>query len=450
MRRPVLLLSVVGLTLGLVGTPAPAAPKHSRTPSAKSSGDPLDDTLCSGRSPCKDAGRQSAGNDGAGQPLTVVHLTLGHDHDDENCLNEEYWLAVGDLAHPTSTRLLLQLCNDGYGAAGVGEDDVAVKPNQISWTEDGGSNWRWGNGRVLQLAPLTFLSDTNQSYWTLGNNVEQSTWSWATFSGRDDWYSPTCGPDGTEPDPDGDVDIGELPSDGKYYSYDLVPSVTLDPAYVAGGWKSASPGTCSDVVDGSPGHGFTISGAANAASPAADSSMRVTASPDGTLYVEITDDHWVDGAANWIDDDHLELWMLSGDSGDWESCVSPPSGGSLIQWGIRASDGAVFPGYGKPSAKLGVERAPGTNPVRFKLTLPWGSTDPSSGFFALVYSDSDDGKTQERLIATSNLSYGVAWTLGQLRAVDNEVATCALTGGALTPHVPVSTDPSVPVLHSTM
>jgi hypothetical protein len=70
--------------------------------------------------------------------------------------------------------------------------------------------------------------------------------------------------------------------------------------------------------------------------------------------------------------------------------------------------------------------------VRLRITI-----DPATlaGLrLTLVYSDSDDGAHQERLIATSQLVYGKWWTLGE--APDNEGPTCAVVRGALEPKNP--------------
>ena len=80
--------------------------------------------------PLHDAGSAASGNLGVAE----LHFGLADKPDDapdEGCIagdyetrdgGVEYWLLEGDAA----PRLILQLCNDGYGAAGVGEDEVTV------------------------------------------------------------------------------------------------------------------------------------------------------------------------------------------------------------------------------------------------------------------------------------------------------------------------------------
>src|SRR5690348_4110678 len=84
--------------------------------------------ICGSRATCRMSGLQSAGKSDAGVPLFVaeVHLGLadkGKDAPEDGCHTDsgdndggvEYWLIEGE-----KPRLLLSLCNDGYGAAGVG------------------------------------------------------------------------------------------------------------------------------------------------------------------------------------------------------------------------------------------------------------------------------------------------------------------------------------------
>jgi hypothetical protein len=59
--------------------------------------------------------------------------------------------------------------------------------------------------------------------------------------------------------------------------------------------------------------------------------------------------------------------------------------------------------------------------ARLKIKIPAGG-----GNVTLVYSASDDGKEQKRLIATSTVRLGWAATLGVFREVKPEEATCIM------------------------
>ena len=121
-------------------------------------------TICGARTTCRMAEPRPAGTDPAGTPLRIVHLTLGlpdkpADAPDEGCRGndgnardggEEYWL----LRPGSAPRRILALCNDGYGASGVGEDTVTVGRNLLTHHQYGGSSLRWTDRRDIRLEPL--------------------------------------------------------------------------------------------------------------------------------------------------------------------------------------------------------------------------------------------------------------------------------------------------------
>ena len=53
--------------------------------------------------------------------------------------------------------------------------------------------------------------------------------------------------------------------------------------------------------------------------------------------------------------------------------------------------------------------------------------DEGSGL-TVVYSDSDDGTRQKRLIATSNLEFGRTWTIGSVSPIGPRRAACVVDG----------------------
>jgi hypothetical protein len=153
-----------------------------------------------------------------------------------------------------------------------------------------------------------------------------------------------------------------------------------------------------------------------------------------------------------VSDDHVELWMsddvlINSHARDCEmSKAEPPT---LRQWGIRLADGAAFAGYGSPRAMPTVRRASvDEHTVRLRIELPPPSTanghrdDDFS--LTVAYSDSDDGKRQKALIATSPLVFGDASTLGGRRRIPASKATCRVRGGTLDPVVS-ERDPETPV-----
>lgn len=119
---------------------------------------------------------------------------------------------------------------------------------------------------------------------------------------------------------------------------------------------------------------------------------------------------------------NLEIWI--GDRrGYTDRCI--PEGGRAEQWGIRLPDGAVFAAPGAPTARprVEVQRLPapeGALAARVRVELP-----EAPRAFTVVYGDGDDGRSQERLIATSALRFGVPAILGGDFPVDPVEATCA-------------------------
>jgi hypothetical protein len=99
--------------------------------------------ICAARATCSIGKIYDAGKSPPGAPLAVAEVHLGledrpDDAPDSGCHADdkfdggvEYWLAEG--AQPP--KRVLKFCNDGYGAAGVGEDDV--RSTRASWSISG-------------------------------------------------------------------------------------------------------------------------------------------------------------------------------------------------------------------------------------------------------------------------------------------------------------------------
>jgi len=128
--------------------------------------------ICGGRSSCK-LTVTDAGQGAQHEVLTVVEAKFAladkpKDGPDEGCINDsgdadapdhdgghEFWLLAGDAA----PKRLLALCNDGYGAAGVGTDDVKISPNMLTHQQNGGSAWRWDSTEQIRLSPLEVVHE---------------------------------------------------------------------------------------------------------------------------------------------------------------------------------------------------------------------------------------------------------------------------------------------------
>lgn len=145
----------IGLTGIAIGLPAAAQE--------------IDDRMCEGRESCTLIAMHPAGVGENGAGLTVIEL--GFDGEDAPLLDtaswgcrfdpdgfeggREYWLITDDDAAPER---LASVCNDGYGAAMVGEDNIDVGNNEIVQERYGGSAWRWVETATLSLQPRRLLT----------------------------------------------------------------------------------------------------------------------------------------------------------------------------------------------------------------------------------------------------------------------------------------------------
>ena len=372
---------------------------------------------CVGHPACRVTARNDAGT-ADGHEMTVLEVALHKREGDwkwpnmDECAPYEYWLEVKAAGTATRWQPLLELCNDGYGSSMVGEDSVTVGPNAFTHDQNGGSAWRWSTRRVVQLMPYRLVSETLGSSHNGSGADEQVTWDHAAFGGDLSWSCDEAG--------------------AVVWKTALVPSVETPADYRKAGWRVTDLGTCALTVDATGKGGYLAHGAPGAA---ADARMSVVHS-GGTLYVDVFDDQWETSAERWIYTDHLELWVSARDVGSY-GCDGDET---PVQWGINITDGTVYPGFGKPTAAPKVAVAKAGAARRVAITLP-----EQPGSITLVYSDTDDGKTQERLLATSPIKMGKGHTLGRLHRVSENAATCVTEEGSLNVR-PTPRDPSQPAL----
>jgi len=397
--------------------------------------------------PCHATEWLSAGSDSAGRELVVVKLALfdgpGVGDDFERratgaCDHFEYWLVPVTEGRTDEPQLLLGLCNDGYGASGVGEDTVEVFPNTFQHSQYGGSAWRWFEKYSVSLSPLRPRSLEANGYWNLGPHFNSKRFDWDSFRGREAWYTPYCKADGEMDDSqlaDDDISIGgDLESPPVYaYASELVPAVTLDPKF-AKSPESAELGTCALTLDGGKTTGFLLEGTPGEPN---DASLSVVATPQGTqLYVEVRDDVWTTRPHKHFD--RLELWLAEGEaSRSGSHCIEPPKA-QISAFDIDMA-GRVDRKRGRGTApKVSVSKA--TGGVR-RLVLSW---QKPIGGLTLAYADSDDGTTLERRFATSKLRPDNPDSLGHLYGVQPSEATCQVQAGRLEPVLTLRFEPRVP------
>ncbi len=164
---------------------------------------------CEATTDCSVVSQTEAGRDAAGVLLRVQETTRGR-RDIETgepssapgfgaCELREFWLErAGEFS------LALALCNDGYGASGVGEDVVSIAPNRLVHTQSGGSAWRWTTHQSYALSPRRLLTESTDGYWAVARNAEHRVFDLEAFAGSVAWYAPGCDEEGV------DIDEGSI------------------------------------------------------------------------------------------------------------------------------------------------------------------------------------------------------------------------------------------------
>ena len=372
------------------------------------------DALCQQREGCAVRAVFDAGTAYDGRLLRVAALTLPSPDDVVTCRPhaEEYWL-LPDGAKPVR---ILALCNDGYGASGVGEDIVSVTDNRLVHQQVGGSAWRWSNTRSLQLDPLRVVSEQRTGEWTIGPNWWQEDWDWFSLTGEAEWWAPACG-DASDPMLE--------PVDGYRYS----PIPMTQPADLPADLESADLGTCATQFDANrPGH--VIWGEAGEAF-ADDGWMRVLMIAPNDVIVTVRQTDPATGAESWLHDDHLELW-LAPYQGYFDHCLE--DGDGLRQWAVTLDDAEVIPAFGDPAdPPIVLSHAvrpdpadPGAQIATTRLGLPdWAQA------VTVVYSRGDGATRQVWMAATSAFEYGVAATVGEARTLPAGSLACVVRDGWL-------------------
>jgi len=412
------------LLLSLLSAPPPSAPHP----------------LCANREPCRVVETQDAGKDIQGQPMQVTHLSLGWMDIEagaqssgrsfgpgkrqaqgapvnDRCEANEWWLSRANLP----PQLLLSVCDNHLGA--VREESVEVINNLVTYTRSGVRRKdRWADTHRLRLSPLRMASEDEQTFWASAaprtnrdDEGDTRSWDYEALQGVILKAASNCAP--------GDPSVGarELP---------YLPQVKVDKAFLESGWKQAGlgqgEGACNLTAR------FPVLGEDKLKGPE-DASLKALLTSDDSgadvLLLEVRDDKWTGPSDKWLNDDHVELWLAPMPPQVLNGCTKPTEAQRPVQWGIRIADGKVFPGFGNPKQTLKVERAQTKDKTgyRLKVTLP-GDFEA----IGVVYSDSDSGKKQEKMVATSTLKFGRPETLNPIYAVTPNQATCALKDGQLT------------------
>jgi hypothetical protein len=354
--------------------------------------------------------------------------------DDEKTCERYRWDLVAEQGGKLRWRQPLEIddwCTGSFGmGGGLDEMSADAAAGMIRYFRQGGSAWRGDETVTLGVDPLRVVEMSHRSWWSMDECDQRVEWSWDTFSGRQSSSIAFCrigpGPDAGFPDEARDAATGNRDKPIASSDEVIIPQVTLPAAFVKDSWATTALGACAAFIDGKD-RGFTIHGPARGDS--ADSDMRVVMSSDRVLFVEVTDDRWVPSAKSWVKADHLELWAYIGEMNPVGGCFQPAPEVKALQWGIGLG-GQVYKGHGAPAANPTVRVARTERGARFRIVMP----DPGKGL-TVVYSDSDDGVRQKRLIATSYLAFGRPWTVGRVTSIARKRATCVVDGAQLRPKV---------------
>lgn len=370
--------------------------------------------ICQARSTCTIGKTYDTGKSPAGAALTVVEIHLGlkdkpDDAPDSGCQSSdqpdggvEYWLLEGSVA----PKRILKLCNDGYGAADVGEDDVTVGANRFVHKQVGGSAWRWDSTVTFSLSPFQALHERDCNYSNVSSNngivtdldyltmsvrsiAKDSTAKWGDEVGCPEWPSAASAHFTPEPGPNllGAYNL-VVPVLGSEVPAPKIPSGT-------------AIGDCVPAMTTSGADGFIVFG--DAAPPDQAAEIRAVAESLSSLLVQVYDPAagaQASPAASWVNSPHLEIWTGLGT----KSVRTRLPINQLAQIAVDLN-GKMYPGVGKQQPPPTVERweahdAAGHPVVVMRLT--WAKDMEFLYGAALVYSQAAAGK-QARLVATTGI-----------------------------------------------
>jgi len=328
------------------------------------------------------------------------------------------WRRLGP-GHPDERRILYR------GPCELGDTELGVRGCRVTANRfeirqvDRYTSWWWR----FQLSPL-LLVEQGAGRQQGASGVDQPL---PHFKASWDWQNVTGGGQTIE------IHRNRCVKGATESPYDVerpflsVPMISTPEAYRKDGWKSVPLGSCGLEVGGARSAGFVLQGERKkeAVAPA----FKAVLLSEKELLVEVYDVGGVGSASagNWLYADHLEVWM------GFEELEADQESFDAHQWGIRLSDGTVFPAFGKPREPLKVERVArqatgGREAVAFKITLPSKGVPQA---LAVSYSKGSEGKKVEYLLGTSALCFGAGETLGVVTILPKRFGRCEVQKGAL-------------------
>ena len=399
--------------------------------------------ICGKRASCKVAETFDAGKSPTGTPLSVVEIRLGladkPRDQEQGCLagngrdgGVEYWLLDGTAA----PKQVLQLCNDGYGSSGVGEDEVRVRPNRLIHWQTGGSAWRWTTTVTSSLVPLQVLGELSCSYH---NGAEQT--GTKTYIDFDTLVVRSIAKDSRVKDlsigcpdwPTGPArNFSPEPEKGVYGAYNLVSPARRDtPDVPAGG----TIGDCTSAMTTAGAGGFVVFGTPAPRAQAAE--IKVLPTGLHTLLIQVHDplaaNQPAPAGGSWVNLPHLEIWV--GYSTMYTYTQLPLA--ELLQVGIDL-EGKVYRGVGRAGVLPKVKRWEAKDEAGRPVTLleaKWPDEFALLGGVAVVYSQAEAGR-QVRLVSTTGIVNNRPLYLPQVqdfsdRQDGGKQARCRLSGNRM-------------------
>jgi hypothetical protein len=354
--------------------------------------------ICASRTSCSIEKIYDAGKSPAGATIAVAEVSLGlkdkpKDAPDEGCRDGkgggvEYWLLDGTQA----PQQILKLCNDGYGAAGVGEDEVTVKDNLMIHRQEGGSSDRWEYTIRYMLSPLRVVGWHDCAYNDTSLDAEEQTdIDLQTMIAR------TIAIDKPSED---DFGCPEWPSSAATH-FTPRPGRNRLGAYnilmpVLGEGPQPSkipPGTaiddCVPAISTNGTNGFIVFG--TPAPPEKAAEIKVIAESPESLLIQVFDPTAASQPAlpngSWINLPHVEVWV--------------PANSGFSQFGVDLN-GKVYVGAGKNESLPLVERWQARDTSGRSVTLLRLTSATGFNNVAVVYSQAEAGK-QARLVATAGI-----------------------------------------------
>ncbi len=376
---------------------------------------------------CRVASEEAAGVTAQGLRLSVVKVVTAADMRRATCEPLEYWSVARDGARIVSARRALSIPCDA-STVDIASDDVRVRENELERLTAGGTATRYNARAIVRLFPLRSRTEERSAWMTTAPNFETSSWSLDEFAGKNAWFSPKCVKGGVPPAASGS--FAELGDRKARHDYTPIPAVDIEESFRTSKWRQVHLGKCSALASATGASGFVLKGGIGTDD---DGYFRVVASLDGDLFVDIKDNKWTApkkrGDAR---EDQLEIWV----GGDLPSfsrkCVRGLP--NVTSFTVRVADGKLTAGYGKPDiSRITVDRHAQTfgdqyGWAHFKIHLP-----AQPGSLTVVYRDGDDGRSVDRIFATSRVVAGDATTLGALHVVARDAATCKVKDGNLEP-----------------